>query len=146
MRLTFWGTRGSISTPGKDTVRYGGNTPCIEVRLSKKELIILDAGTGIRELGNPPSGLAVADTEPDPDGLAVLSEGLTEPPEQAASIEAATAIAPNAAIDFILVVRIHLLLMFPDVCRGLRMYILRTSYSDQTTHQQLTTMPRVRQL
>jgi phosphoribosyl 1,2-cyclic phosphodiesterase len=51
MRLKFWGTRGSISTPGKDTVRYGGNTPCIEVRTSKNDLIILDAGTGIRNLG-----------------------------------------------------------------------------------------------
>ncbi len=51
MRLTFWGTRGSISTPGKGTVRYGGNTPCVEVRLPNDELIILDAGTGIRNLG-----------------------------------------------------------------------------------------------
>jgi len=51
MRLKFWGTRGSISTPGKETVRYGGNTPCIELRLSNDELIILDAGTGIRNLG-----------------------------------------------------------------------------------------------
>ena len=51
MRLKFWGTRGSISTPGKETVRYGGNTPCVELRLSSNELIILDAGTGIRNLG-----------------------------------------------------------------------------------------------
>ncbi len=51
MRLTFWGTRGSISTPGKETVRYGGNTPCIEVRLANEKLIILDAGTGLRNLG-----------------------------------------------------------------------------------------------
>jgi phosphoribosyl 1,2-cyclic phosphodiesterase len=51
MRLKFWGTRGSISTPGKDTVRYGGNTPCIEVRVANDKLIILDAGTGIRNLG-----------------------------------------------------------------------------------------------
>lgn len=51
MRIKFWGTRGSISTPGKHTVRYGGNTPCTEVRLSNGELIILDAGTGIRNLG-----------------------------------------------------------------------------------------------
>ncbi len=51
MRLKFWGTRGSISTPGKSTVRYGGNTPCVEVRLNNDELIILDAGTGIRNLG-----------------------------------------------------------------------------------------------
>jgi phosphoribosyl 1,2-cyclic phosphodiesterase len=51
MRLKVWGTRGSISTPGKETVRYGGNTPCIELRLLEDELIILDAGTGIRNLG-----------------------------------------------------------------------------------------------
>lgn len=51
MRVRFWGTRGSISTPGKQTVRYGGNTPCVEVRLANGELIILDAGTGIRNLG-----------------------------------------------------------------------------------------------
>ena len=51
MRLKFWGTRGSISTPGKQTVRYGGNTPCTELRLSNNKLIILDAGTGIRNLG-----------------------------------------------------------------------------------------------
>lgn len=51
MRLKFWGTRGSISTPGKQTVRYGGNTPCVEIRLNNDELIVLDAGTGIRNLG-----------------------------------------------------------------------------------------------
>jgi phosphoribosyl 1,2-cyclic phosphodiesterase len=51
MRLVFWGTRGSISTPGKQTVRYGGNTPCVELRLNNEQLIILDAGTGIRNLG-----------------------------------------------------------------------------------------------
>lgn len=52
MRVRFWGTRGSIPTPGKDTVRYGGNTPCVEVRLSHDELVIFDAGTGIRNLGD----------------------------------------------------------------------------------------------
>ena len=51
MKIRFWGTRGSISTPGKETVRYGGNTPCVEVRLPNDDLIILDAGTGIRNLG-----------------------------------------------------------------------------------------------
>ena len=53
MTLTFrfWGTRGSIPAPGAHTVRYGGNTPCVEVRTSEDELVILDAGTGIRELG-----------------------------------------------------------------------------------------------
>jgi len=51
MILKFWGTRGSIPVPGIATVKYGGNTPCVEVR-SKNNLIILDAGSGIRELGN----------------------------------------------------------------------------------------------
>ncbi len=51
LRLRFWGTRGSVPTPGPHTVRYGGNTPCIEVRTSTDALVILDAGTGIRELG-----------------------------------------------------------------------------------------------
>jgi len=51
LQLQFWGTRGSIPSPGPDTVRYGGNTPCVEVRTSTGGLIILDAGTGIRELG-----------------------------------------------------------------------------------------------
>lgn len=51
MRLRFWGTRGSCPTPGPATVRYGGNTTCVEVRTEDDRLIILDAGTGIRELG-----------------------------------------------------------------------------------------------
>jgi phosphoribosyl 1,2-cyclic phosphodiesterase len=50
-RLRFWGTRGSIPTPGPHTVRYGGNTPCVEVRTDTNWLVILDAGTGLRELG-----------------------------------------------------------------------------------------------
>ena len=50
-RLRFWGTRGSIPTPGSATVRYGGNTPSIEVRTPSGSLVLLDAGTGIRELG-----------------------------------------------------------------------------------------------
>src|SRR3954468_2118804 len=51
LRLRFWGTRGSIPSPGTHTVRYGGNTPCVEVRTDTDWLVILDAGTGIRELG-----------------------------------------------------------------------------------------------
>jgi phosphoribosyl 1,2-cyclic phosphodiesterase len=51
LRLRFWGTRGSIPAPGARTVRYGGNTPCIELRTATDALVILDAGTGIRELG-----------------------------------------------------------------------------------------------
>ena len=51
MRIRFWGTRGSIPTPGHRTVRYGGNTACVEVRDSTDHLLVLDAGTGLRELG-----------------------------------------------------------------------------------------------
>src|SRR5579883_1466705 len=51
IRVRFWGTRGSIPSPGPDTVRYGGNTPCLELRTADGWLIVLDAGTGIRELG-----------------------------------------------------------------------------------------------
>lgn len=51
LRVQFWGTRGSVPSPGPRTVRYGGNTPCLEVRTSGGWLVILDAGTGIRELG-----------------------------------------------------------------------------------------------
>lgn len=50
LSVTFWGTRGSISTPGGSTEKYGGNTPCVSVRYGK-DSIILDAGTGIRVLG-----------------------------------------------------------------------------------------------
>jgi phosphoribosyl 1,2-cyclic phosphodiesterase len=49
-RLKFWGTRGSISVPGPSTLRYGGNTTCVEVR-ADGEIIVLDAGSGIRPLG-----------------------------------------------------------------------------------------------
>ncbi len=52
MRIKFWGVRGSIATPGESTVRYGGNTACTELHLDDESLIILDAGTGIRNLGN----------------------------------------------------------------------------------------------
>ena len=50
-RVTFWGTRGSIPTPGPQTARYGGNTPCVAVEGAGGHLVILDAGTGIRALG-----------------------------------------------------------------------------------------------
>ncbi|MBI4396848.1 MAG: MBL fold metallo-hydrolase [Elusimicrobia bacterium] len=50
MRVKFWGTRGSIATPGQDTVKYGGNTSCVEVS-DDQTLVIFDAGTGIRPLG-----------------------------------------------------------------------------------------------
>jgi phosphoribosyl 1,2-cyclic phosphodiesterase/CheY-like chemotaxis protein len=65
--MRFWGVRGSIPTPGPSTVRYGGNTSCLEVR-ADGEIIVLDAGTGIR-----PLGLALAEEFQDrPLSLTVL--------------------------------------------------------------------------
>jgi CheY-like chemotaxis protein/phosphoribosyl 1,2-cyclic phosphodiesterase len=51
MRVRFWGTRGSLARPGPATVRYGGNTSCVEVRTPDGTLIVLDCGTGAYELG-----------------------------------------------------------------------------------------------
>ena len=51
MRLTFYGVRGSIPTPGAAYVRYGGNTACVHIELEDGTDIILDSGTGIRVLG-----------------------------------------------------------------------------------------------
>lgn len=59
MRFCVRGSRGSVPVPGPDTVRYGGNTTCIEVRSDAGDLIVLDAGTGIRGLG-----LELADSMP----------------------------------------------------------------------------------
>ncbi|MBK7476587.1 MAG: MBL fold metallo-hydrolase [Haliscomenobacter sp.] len=50
MNVTFWGTRGSLPCSGPDTQIYGGNTPCVSVSVGE-ELLILDAGSGIRRLG-----------------------------------------------------------------------------------------------
>jgi phosphoribosyl 1,2-cyclic phosphodiesterase len=52
MRVTIWGCRGSVPTPGPQTVRCGGNTSCIEISLDDGTVFVLDAGTGIRALGN----------------------------------------------------------------------------------------------
>src|SRR5262249_47659982 len=51
MHVRFWGTRGSIPTPGHRTALYGGNTSCVEVRTRDGTQLILDCGTGIRLLG-----------------------------------------------------------------------------------------------
>jgi len=61
MQVRFWGTRGSIAAPGPNTARFGGNTSCVEVRASDGTVIILDCGTGARELG-----LHLAQTMPQP--------------------------------------------------------------------------------
>jgi phosphoribosyl 1,2-cyclic phosphodiesterase len=50
MRVTLWGTRGSLATPGPETARYGGNTSCVEVCGREGTVLVLDAGTGIRRL------------------------------------------------------------------------------------------------
>ncbi len=50
-KVTLWGTRGSLASPGPDTVRYGGNTSCVSIEAEDGRLIVLDAGTGIRRLG-----------------------------------------------------------------------------------------------
>src|SRR6476660_202717 len=51
MRVKFWGTRGSIATPGPETVHFGGNTSCVEVTTARGVRFILDCGTGVRPLG-----------------------------------------------------------------------------------------------
>lgn len=52
MQITFWGVRGSYPVPGAATVRYGGQTSCVEARSTTGECVIVDAGTGMRALGN----------------------------------------------------------------------------------------------
>ena len=61
MKIKVWGCRGSLPSPGKDTIKYGGNTTCIEIMLNDGTLVIIDAGSGIRALGDK-----------------VLKEGITE--------------------------------------------------------------------
>jgi len=51
MLITFYGVRGSIASPGPTTVKYGGNTSCVYLELDNGQILILDAGTGIRQLG-----------------------------------------------------------------------------------------------
>jgi len=63
MRVIFWGVRGSYPSPGPQTTRIGGNTPCVEVRAGKHR-IILDAGTGIIQLGNALVAQHQADKNP----------------------------------------------------------------------------------
>jgi len=60
--VRFWGVRGSIACPGEATARYGGNTPCIEVRCGER-LLIFDAGTGIRRLGRTLEGVGTLDAD-----------------------------------------------------------------------------------
>ena len=57
MRMTIWGCRGSLPTPGPATVVYGGNTSCVEIRTDDGVSVILDAGTGIKPLGQMLEGV-----------------------------------------------------------------------------------------
>ncbi len=52
MIITCWGSRGSIPVSGKEYLKYGGDTTCLEIRAKSGEIIVVDAGTGIRRLGN----------------------------------------------------------------------------------------------
>ena len=52
MVITCWGSRGSIPVSGKEYIKYGGDTTCIDIHTASDDIIIVDAGTGIRELGN----------------------------------------------------------------------------------------------
>jgi len=52
MKVKFWGTRGSIPVPGRNTIQFGGNTTCLELTLESGRMIVIDAGTGIRRLGD----------------------------------------------------------------------------------------------
>ncbi len=52
MLIRCWGARGSIAVSGKEYLRYGGDTPCIEIRTNDDKIVIIDAGSGIRRLGN----------------------------------------------------------------------------------------------
>jgi phosphoribosyl 1,2-cyclic phosphodiesterase len=52
VKVTLWGTRGSLASPGPETVKYGGNTSCVEVRAADGTVLVLDGGTGIRRLGD----------------------------------------------------------------------------------------------
>jgi len=52
MLIRFWGVRSQVPTPGKDYIKYGGSTPCIEIRNNDDNILILEAGTGIRLLGD----------------------------------------------------------------------------------------------
>lgn len=63
MRAWIWGCRGSLATPGESTVRYGGNTTCVELRTARDAVVVLDAGTGIRALGAKLAGEAVRELD-----------------------------------------------------------------------------------
>jgi phosphoribosyl 1,2-cyclic phosphodiesterase len=56
MRITVWGSRGSLASAGPDTIRYGGNTACVQVDAGDDAVVVLDAGTGLRRVGSELAG------------------------------------------------------------------------------------------
>jgi len=75
LSVRFWGVRGSIACPGPATARYGGNTPCVEVRCGE-HVLIFDAGTGIRALGQALLQPSKEGAQPGSDGFDIfLSHG-----------------------------------------------------------------------
>ena len=68
MDVRFWGTRGSLAKPGASTLRYGGNTSCVEVRAGDGTLIVLDCGTGVHGLGQ-----ALLSAPPPQDGHLLIT-------------------------------------------------------------------------
>jgi phosphoribosyl 1,2-cyclic phosphodiesterase len=52
LRLKFWGVRGSVPTPQRENLAFGGNTPCLELRGPDGQVLVFDGGTGLRQLGN----------------------------------------------------------------------------------------------
>src|SRR5215813_2553357 len=64
MYVRFWGTRGSIPTPGRHTLRFGGNTSCVEIRTADT-LVIIDCGSGLHNLGRALPQSGECDTPPE---------------------------------------------------------------------------------
>ena len=75
MNVTFWGVRGSIPAPGPATVRYGGNTSCVSVETRSGALLVLDCGTGARNLGNA----LMSATDHSADSRGDVSAGVNTP-------------------------------------------------------------------
>ena len=76
MRVTLFGTRGSIPAPGPETTRYGGNTPAVEVRAKNGALLAFDAGTGIRRLGAQVSPATARTATAEADSRPALHDAL----------------------------------------------------------------------
>ena len=75
MRVRLWGVRGSTPVPGPAVAGFGGNTPCVQVTAADGTELILDAGTGIRELGEDIVGAAAASTSSSHTFMSTTSRG-----------------------------------------------------------------------